>query len=207
MSGLLNFSPNRPTSAQIAAAAAQKSAQALPQPMAGPAAPPKPARPRPATAGKPAPAMAAAPVAGMANTTPAAMGAPAAAAPQMAAGAAAPCRVTYRLTQAATTFTVTMTIANIGAAQVKGWALRWAFPPGQPIIYGFNAMVTNDANGGVATNLGQNRVIPAGGTTTIGFVTKRTAMMATPTSFTLNGAMCQGQPVAAAAAQPAPAAS
>jgi hypothetical protein len=103
---------------------------------------------------------------------------------------ASSCLVSYVVTESPGTFTVMMTVVNTSTVKVKGWTLRWAFPPGQQIIYGLNAMVTNDANGGVATDIGLNRVIIAGGSTTVGFVGARKALVPTPTSFTLNGAMC-----------------
>jgi hypothetical protein len=98
--------------------------------------------------------------------------------------------VTFNITQTATQYTVQMVIVNTSATKVKGWTLRWAFPPDQKIIYGWNSVVSNGPAGASATDAGLNRVIAPGARTTIGFSGPRQNLVPTPSGFTLNGAAC-----------------
>lgn len=104
---------------------------------------------------------------------------------------AAPCRVTYSVNRAGAQFTVMIVIANTGTAAVKGWTLGWSFPPTQKIAYGWNAIVNNGPAGATAHDVGANATIPAGSSTTIGFVGAVQGLLPTPSGFTLNGVVCQ----------------
>jgi mannan endo-1,4-beta-mannosidase len=107
----------------------------------------------------------------------------------------APCHVSYSIVpEGSTQYTMVIVIANSSSVTVNGWALRWEFPAGQKILYGWNAIVTNGPDGGVATDIQTNQVIPAGGSATIAFVGTRTAWVPTPSGFTLNGEACLWQP-------------
>lgn len=108
------------------------------------------------------------------------------------------CHISYSVgADSSSRFTVVIVIANTGATKIQGWTLHWDFPPKQKIIYGWNAMVTNGADGMVATDIDTNAVIAPGGNVTIGFAGKRETWVPTPTGFTLNGQTCQWQPAAA----------
>jgi len=112
--------------------------------------------------------------------------------------ARAPCQITYRVAQTTSQFTITIVIANTSSVKVDGWTLHWDFPSNQEITYGWNAMVTNGPRGAEATDVGLNMIIPAHGSTTIGFAGKLRDWVPTPSGFTLNGATCQWKPAEAA---------
>lgn len=114
-----------------------------------------------------------------------------------------PCHIMYSVaSERGNRFTVAIVIANTSARAVDGWTLRWDFPPKQKIIYGWNATVTNGPDGGAATDIASDRIIPVGGEVTIGFVGTSDAWIPTPTGFTLNGTLCQWQPARSAIALP-----
>jgi hypothetical protein len=114
------------------------------------------------------------------------------------------CQVRYSVTaRSATQFTAVVTVLNTSAVPVKGWALRWRYPSKPRLSAGWNAVVTNETNGALARGVGANRVIPAGGSSTIGFVGTFNAAgtglgtgmadpaQPAPTGFSLNGVMCR----------------
>ena len=81
------------------------------------------------------------------------------------------CRVTYTVTpQPPRDVLVQMKISNAGPVPVDGWAVAWSIPSGFGLVRAVNATVMTNANGAVATAGPANRLIPPGGSTSIGFV-------------------------------------
>lgn len=91
-------------------------------------------------------------------------------------------------------FASMLTISNTGQAAVDGWTLTWSYPGAETmprLSGGWNATVSSDINGGQATAVDLSRVIPANGSTTIGFVGTVSGKVPTPANFALNGVMCR----------------
>jgi len=81
------------------------------------------------------------------------------------------CRVTYTVQpQPPNDVLVQMKVTNASAVPVDGWAVAWSIPSGFRLLRSINATVMTNANAAVATAAAANRVIPAGGSTSIGFV-------------------------------------
>jgi hypothetical protein len=111
--------------------------------------------------------------------------------------------VRYAITsRSARRFTAVLTVFNTGAAPMQGWALRWRYASAPRLSGGWNATVSTDAKGARATNVAADRIIPAGGSATIGFVgtfaAGKTALPGTtdpaqpaPSGFSLNGVTCR----------------
>jgi hypothetical protein len=117
-----------------------------------------------------------------------------------AAAGVTSCRAQYEVTSKSVgRFTAVLTVTNTGSTPVNGWTLRWRYPganadtPAPRLGDGWNATVSSDASGtGTATSGEGSRVIPAGASTTIGFVgTSSGGALAEPTGFTLNGKACR----------------
>jgi hypothetical protein len=83
-----------------------------------------------------------------------------------------------------------LTVTNTGSSRVNGWKLAFDLPPGQNIVYGWNAAYSPVAGKVTAANLAYDGIIDPGTAVRIGFVTYRTGAAGTPASFTLNGARC-----------------
>jgi Cellulose binding domain/Glycosyl hydrolases family 18 len=81
------------------------------------------------------------------------------------------------------------TIRNTGGSAVTGWTLAFGLPSGAKLGSSWDAAVTTSGSTTTATNRGYNATIPAGGSTTFGFVV---AGSGTPTTCTVNGASCAG---------------
>jgi endoglucanase len=110
------------------------------------------------------------------------------------------CRAQYEVTStSAGRFTAVVTVTNTGSKPVNGWTLRWNYPgasvntPAPRLGDGWNATVSSDASGGgIATSGEGSRLLPAGTSTTIGFVgTTSGSTPAAPAGFTLNGKACR----------------
>ncbi|MFJ5543038.1 extracellular catalytic domain type 1 short-chain-length polyhydroxyalkanoate depolymerase [Micromonospora chalcea] len=86
--------------------------------------------------------------------------------------------------------TENITISNTGSTAVNGWSLAFTLPGGQTITSGWNASYSPSSGQVTARNVSYNAVIPAGGSTTIGFQATHTGNTARPSSFTLNGQPC-----------------
>jgi len=81
------------------------------------------------------------------------------------------CRVTYTVQpQPPNDVVVQMKVTNASAVPVDGWAVAWSIPSGFRLLRTVHATVMTNANAAVATAGASNRVIPAGGSTSIGFV-------------------------------------
>jgi cellulose 1,4-beta-cellobiosidase len=89
-------------------------------------------------------------------------------------------------------FTAHITIHNV-ADPVNGWALQFTLPAGQGFTHGWSANWSG-STALTATNLDWNGSLGTGGSTTIGFNGTWTGSYTDPTSFTLNGVACTGDP-------------
>ncbi|HEX6358330.1 glycoside hydrolase family 6 protein [Actinophytocola sp.] len=111
------------------------------------------------------------------------------------ASAAIACRIDYTVNDWGSGFVATVKINNLGDA-VTNWTLAFSFAGNQRIGNGWNA-TWNQPSGSqnvTATNAGHNGPIATGGSTEIGFQGTYTGTNAAPSSFTLNGTACTGQP-------------
>ncbi|HEX8631049.1 MAG TPA: cellulase family glycosylhydrolase [Catenuloplanes sp.] len=61
-----------------------------------------------------------------------------------------------------------------GAAPITGWTVAWTFAAGERVSQSWNAAVTSSGAGVSASNVGHNGAIPAGGSTSFGFIGSRT---------------------------------
>ncbi|MFC4592562.1 non-reducing end alpha-L-arabinofuranosidase family hydrolase, partial [Sphaerisporangium corydalis] len=110
------------------------------------------------------------------------------------AEAAVACRVDYTVTSSwQGGFGASVTIDNLGDA-VNGWRLTWSFGSGQEITQIWNATHTQSGSSVTATNVGYNAAIPSGGSTAFGFNGSWNGSNPAPTSFSLNGVACTGDP-------------
>jgi len=101
------------------------------------------------------------------------------------------CRVTYKLeSQWPGGFVATITIGNVGTSALNGWTLAFTFPGDQQIKFFWNASVSQTGAAVTARNLGWNSNLPAGGNVSFGFQGTWTAVLASPTAFSVNGAAC-----------------
>ncbi|MFV2096069.1 cellulose binding domain-containing protein [Micromonospora sp. LOL_014] len=111
----------------------------------------------------------------------------------LSASAASGCQVTYTVAaQWPGGFGANLAITNHGAP-INGWTLSWTFAADQAITqsWGFTA---DPASGTVVVrNVSYNASIPTGGTVTGGFNgTWNNLSNPVPTTFTLNGTVCNG---------------
>ncbi|WP_306214101.1 cellulose binding domain-containing protein [Actinoplanes sp. RD1] len=79
------------------------------------------------------------------------------------------------------------TIKNTGGAAVTGWELDFGLPSGAKLGSFWEANVTTSGTRSMAKDRGYNATIPAGGSTTFGFIVTGKG---DPTSCTINGASC-----------------
>ncbi|MDW3848591.1 PHB depolymerase family esterase [Micromonospora sp. BRA006-A] len=100
------------------------------------------------------------------------------------------CSVSIELNAWNNGLTENITISNTGPTAVNGWSLTFTLPGGQTITSGWNASYSPASGQVTARNLSYNGVIPARGSTTIGFQAMHTGNTARPGSFSLNGAPC-----------------
>ena len=81
-----------------------------------------------------------------------------------------------------------VTIRNTSAAAVLAWTLTWTLPAGQTITQAWNATTAQSGASATAVDVAWNGQIPAGGSTSFGFVAGGTPSGAT--AFALNGTAC-----------------
>ncbi|GAA2493449.1 cellulose binding domain-containing protein [Winogradskya humida] len=81
------------------------------------------------------------------------------------------------------------TITNSGGAAVSGWQLVFGLPASAKLSSSWEATVTTAGTTSTAKDKGYNATIPAGATTTFGFIVTGSGA---PTSCTINGASCGG---------------
>jgi len=105
------------------------------------------------------------------------------------------CSVTYEVTnQWPGGFGANVTINNLGAP-INGWTLTWSFTAGQTVTQIWNGTVNQSGSQVTVQNAPYNASIPSGGSVSFGFNgTWNDNTNPAPTSFTLNGTVCNGQP-------------
>ncbi|KQY23486.1 1,4-beta-xylanase [Cellulomonas sp. Root485] len=111
--------------------------------------------------------------------------------PTPTSGPGTGCSVSYTATSWSTGFTASVKITNLGSA-INGWTLTWAFPGNQTITQAWSTTATQSGNQVTAKNVGYNPQIPAGGTIEFGFNGAYSGSNPSPTSFSLNGTVCNG---------------
>ena len=101
------------------------------------------------------------------------------------------CQVTYT-TQSQWTggFVASVTIANNGSSAINGWTLAFTFPGDQKITSAWNGVASQSGENVTITNESYNALIPAAGSTSLGFQGTWSASDAVPTAFTVNGTTC-----------------
>jgi len=101
------------------------------------------------------------------------------------------CRVSYQVPSTwPGGFLAEVTITNPGTQPIQGWRLVWTFPDGQQVIDVWGAVTTAAGSTVTAIDAGWNATIPAGGSTSFGFIGVRSDLDRAPTAFSLNGAAC-----------------
>ncbi|MER7541492.1 non-reducing end alpha-L-arabinofuranosidase family hydrolase [Spirillospora sp. NPDC127506] len=120
---------------------------------------------------------------------------------QNARGAVA-CKVDYKVTaQWNNGFTAAVTIDNLGDA-VNGWELSWTFGSGQQITQIWNAVKSQSGSAVTASDAGYNAAVPSGGSVSFGFNGSWSGSNPVPGAFSLNGAVCTGEPGPTSTATP-----
>ncbi|MEU7801756.1 glycoside hydrolase family 6 protein [Micromonospora arborensis] len=112
--------------------------------------------------------------------------------PVTAAQAATQCDVAYSSNDWPGGFTASVTIKNLGDP-VNGWTLGWTFPnSSQRVQQGWSAEFTQSGSQVTARSLSYNGNLATGASTSVGFNGAWSGSNPKPTSFTLNGVVCNG---------------
>jgi cellulose 1,4-beta-cellobiosidase len=108
--------------------------------------------------------------------------------------AASYCQVTYTVTNQWTGgFGANITIQNTSASAWTNWTLVFAFPvSGQSVSQGWNGTFAQSSQTVTVTNMSWNGAVAVNGTVTPGFNGAWTTSNPVPTSFTVNGNVCNG---------------
>jgi cellulose 1,4-beta-cellobiosidase len=109
-----------------------------------------------------------------------------------AQAAASGCTVQYTASQWQGGLSASINITNLGAATTS-WTLTFDFPAaGQAVQQGWSANWTQSGQHVTATSMSWNGALATGATTNIGFNGVWTSSNPTPSSFSLNGTVCNG---------------
>ncbi|MEU4557843.1 glycoside hydrolase family 6 protein [Actinoplanes sp. NPDC023936] len=108
------------------------------------------------------------------------------------ASAAAGCRVDYAVNQWSSGFTANVTVTNLGDPISGGWNLKWAYAGNQTVTQGWSATVSQSGQNVTATNPSWAASLATNGTANFGFNANYSGTNAAPTSFSLNGVVCNG---------------
>ncbi|GGN35202.1 endo-1,4-beta-xylanase [Actinoplanes campanulatus] len=101
------------------------------------------------------------------------------------------CAVTYRVTGSwPGGFQGEVKIGNTGPAALTGWNLHWQFTGGQKVTQLWGGSPVQTGTSVTVTNASWNGNVPAGGSTTFGFLGSWTGTNPVPAAFTLNGTAC-----------------
>ncbi|MGC2109250.1 MAG: cellulase family glycosylhydrolase [Candidatus Korobacteraceae bacterium] len=103
------------------------------------------------------------------------------------------CHVTYTdQNDWGTGFTGAISIRNTGTQQINGWRLTWTWSGNQQIIQSWNSNYTQSGQSVALTNAAWNGTINPGDTLTgIGFNANYSGTNNNPTTFYVNGSLCQ----------------
>src|SRR5688572_25205293 len=109
------------------------------------------------------------------------------------AHAATACQVNYSVSaQWPGGFTGNVTVNNIGDP-LNGWTLAWTFAAGQTVNQAWGARIPAGTSSISATNETWNGAVATGASVTFGFNgTWNNSANPAPTSFSLNGTVCNG---------------
>jgi endoglucanase len=99
------------------------------------------------------------------------------------------CKVVYTPNGWNTGFTASVKITNTGNSPLT-WKLGFAFPSGQQLSSGWSATWSQTGTAVTATGLSWNATLAPGASTEIGFQGTHNGTNTTPSSFTVNGAVC-----------------
>ncbi|MEY9864030.1 O-glycosyl hydrolase [Catenulispora sp. GAS73] len=106
-------------------------------------------------------------------------------------GTTGPCHVDYaRTSEWPGGFTANVTITDTGTTGINGWTVTWTFPGDQKITNAWSATTAQNGAAVSAKNAAYNGSIAPGANTSFGFQGTFTANDSSPTSFTVNGAVC-----------------
>ncbi|MEU7976768.1 glycoside hydrolase family 6 protein [Micromonospora sp. NPDC049089] len=112
--------------------------------------------------------------------------------PGTAAQAATQCDIAYTSNDWQGGFTANITIKNVGDP-LNGWTLGWTFPnSSQRVQQGWSATYTQSGSQVTARSMSYNGTLATGASTSIGFNGAWSGSNPKPTSFTLNGVVCNG---------------
>lgn len=102
------------------------------------------------------------------------------------------CKVTYTVVNSWNSgFQADVRIANTGTTPLDGWTLTWRFADGQVVQNMWGGTPSQTGGDVRVTPADYTRVIPAGGSVTVGFVAGGTGAAAgNPTAFALDGRAC-----------------
>ncbi|GAA3740924.1 glycoside hydrolase family 6 protein [Salinactinospora qingdaonensis] len=110
------------------------------------------------------------------------------------ASAAAGCEVDYNVAnQWPSGFTANVTITNLGDP-IDGWTLEWDYANGQQITNGWSGSFSQSGSSVTVDNAGYNGQIAAGSSVSFGFNGSHSGTNDAPSTFTLNGVECTGEP-------------
>jgi cellulose 1,4-beta-cellobiosidase len=100
------------------------------------------------------------------------------------------CHIGFTVTNSwSTGFQVALSIQNTGTAPINGWTLTWSFPGAQSVGQLWNGAASQTGTTVTVKNMSYNATIAAGASyNDVGFVGNGAS--GTPTSFTLNGTVC-----------------
>jgi len=104
------------------------------------------------------------------------------------------CAVTYRVTGSwPGGFQGEVKVANTGRAALTSWRLSWQFTGGQQISQLWGGALTQSGAAVTVGNAAWNSSLPAGGSTSFGFLGSWTGSNPAPAAFALNGTTCAVQ--------------
>lgn len=107
------------------------------------------------------------------------------------AGPTGGCGVGYRVVGSWTGgFQGEIVISNTGAAALSGWSLAFTFTAGQTVTQIWGGTAAQSGGAVTVTPADYTRVIPAGGSVTVGFLANAGSTNPSPVSFTLDGGAC-----------------
>ncbi|GAA1762536.1 glycosyl hydrolase family 95 catalytic domain-containing protein [Luedemannella helvata] len=117
-------------------------------------------------------------------TATATAGAPSSSAPMTSGPAPSGAQATYAVTNSwGGGFQATVTV-TAGPSPIQGWRVSWTFPNGQVITQLWNGSHTQSGSNVTVSNAPYNGVLPAGGSTTFGFIATVTGTNGPPTNIT-----------------------
>ena len=100
------------------------------------------------------------------------------------------CSVRYRTDGWSSGFTANVVVTNTASSSLSGWTLRWTFPGDQKITNSWNGVTAQSGSEVSVSNPAWSPTLAPGANATLGFQATFTGTNATPTDFSLNGALC-----------------